>query len=513
MTERDAEAQVRAPDGVYAVSAAAPASDALPIDNDTPLFVDLDGTLVTTDTLYESALAGLRAAPASLLQWPLWLAQGRARLKSELATRARIDVGRLPYDERLCALLRQERARGRRIYLATAADASIAQAVADHLGLFDGVIASDGVHNLKGRHKLEAIRRVAGERFAYVGNGSEDLPIWVASAAAVVVNAGERLEREARSVAAVAAVLPRRTRPVRAAVRALRPHQWVKNVLIFVPVLTSFRFSDPAALLAAVLAFVAFCLCASATYIVNDLLDLNADRAHPRKRSRPFAAGQLPIPAGAALALALVAAGLALAAVHSPLLLATVAGYMVVTSAYSLRLKHYVLLDAIVLASLYTWRLFAGVVAARVDASVWLLGFALFVFLSLALLKRCAELVMIEAAQGPGAAGRDYRVADLRVLWPLGIALGACSVVVFVLYATAPEVRVRYASPGALWAVAVGLIYWLSRMWLKTARGEMSDDPIVYALRDRGSRVLIAAMIAAVLFAHFVPITALSEAP
>jgi 4-hydroxybenzoate polyprenyltransferase len=469
---------------------------------DVPLFVDLDGTLVVVDTLFESAMSALRRHPGSLVQWPLWLAQGKAVLKRELASRGPIDVGRLPYDETVCRLLREEHARGRRIYLATAADARIAHAVAEHLGCFEGVVASDGTVNLKGRRKLESIRQVA-QTFDYAGNAREDLAIWPAAQHAVVVGAPASVVRQARARGNVSQVVERRATGWRDLWQAMRPHQWVKNVLIFVPLLTSFRFTDAAALASALLAFAAFSMCASAIYILNDLLDLDADRAHPRKRNRAFAAGRVSIPAGLALSATLLLAGLGTAGSHSWPLLGVVASYVVVSTAYSLHLKQYVLLDAITLSALYTWRLFAGVVATGIDASVWLLAFSLFVFLSLALLKRCAELVVHENGSTASTPGRDYRVADMRVLWPLGVALGISSIVVFVLYANAPEVRARYASPLVLWLVAVGFTYWLARLWLKTSRGEMTDDPIVYALKDFGSRATLIAIVAATLCAHF----------
>lgn len=473
---------------------------------DEPLFVDLDGTLIATDSLHESALASLRKHPLAVLRWPAWIAGGRAHLKAKLAADAPLDAALLPYNEALCEYLRVQRQRGRRIYLATAADARIAQAVADHLGLFDGIIASDGLTNLKGVHKLQAIRRLVGERFAYAGNSAADLPIWSAASAALIVDARAAVESRVRAQGRVETVLPRRPGGLRSLLQALRPHQWVKNALIFVPVLTSFQLIQAQAIAGAALAFVAFCLCASATYVLNDLLDLAVDRAHPRKRLRPFASGRASIPQGLALAALLALAGLALAAANSPALFATVASYMLVTSAYSMHLKHYVLLDAVVLAALYTWRLFAGVVATGIEASVWLLAFSLFIFLSLALLKRCAELVVHESSGSTATRGRDYRVSDLRVLWPLGVALGACSIVVFVLYANAPEVRARYASPMMLWLIAIGLTYWLSRMWLKTSRGEMTDDPIVYALKDHGSRVTVLMIVVTALAAHFLRI-------
>jgi 4-hydroxybenzoate polyprenyltransferase/phosphoserine phosphatase len=477
-------------------------SDLADSSDDSPLFVDLDGTLIATDSLYETLLSCARVAPLTLLKLPYWLVRGRARLKAELAAAAKINAALLPYDQRLCALLRAEKQRGRKIYLATAANDRIAHAVAQVLGLFDGVIASDRQRNLKGKNKLEAISQVAGDSFSYVANSAEDIAIWSVARSAWLVNASAAVERRARSSSNVTRVLPPRRVALRDLLLALRPHQWVKNTLIFVPLLTSLRISDASAVWSALIAFVAFCACASATYVLNDLLDLNADRAHSRKRERVFASGKLKIWHGIALSGALLSAGLATAALQSPQLLGTLAGYMILSTAYSLQLKRYVVLDTIVLAMLYTSRLIAGGAATGIELSVWLLAFALFSFLSLALLKRCAELVLVDSTGAGEVKGRDYRVADLRVLWPMGVAMSVSSLVIFVLYVSSPDVRARYENPNILWIAAIGLAYWLGRMWLKTSRGEMTDDPIVYSLRDRGSRLIIIGIVIGTFVAH-----------
>lgn len=473
-----------------------------------PLFVDLDGTLVSSDTLYETMMAVARRRPSALLSLPALMLRGRAAVKRRLAQAASIDVTRLPYNAALCDYLSAERAAGRRIHLATAADELIAERVAAHLGLFDSVLASNGRSNLKGHAKLSAIRAAAPDGFCYAGNGREDLPIWWAASGAVIVHAPTTIERKVcTSGGIVERVIPHPGGMLRELLRAMRMRQWVKNLLVLVPLLTSFQFALGTSVLHALQAFVAFCLCASATYIVNDLLDLDADRAHPGKRNRPFAAGTASIPAGVALALLLFAAGLAVAALNSVALFVVVLLYLVATIAYSAALKCYVLLDVVTLALLYTLRIVAGAVAIGVQVSEWLLGFSLFLFLSLALIKRCAELVSSGALEAVQERGRDYRAADLRVLWPLGLAAGLCSVVVFALFVSAPEVRSRYASPSLLWLIAVGLIYWLGRLWIKTSRGEMTDDPIVFALRDFGSLAVIVGTIAVALFAYFVPVS------
>jgi 4-hydroxybenzoate polyprenyltransferase len=272
-------------------------------------------------------------------------------------------------------------------------------------------------------------------------------------------------------------------------------HQWVKNLLLWVPLFTAFVFTDPRILQLAAQAFLAFSLVASATYISNDLWDLAADRQHARKRRRPFASGLLPIHHGVAVACGLLVLGLAMGAAVSGSFLAMLVGYVVLTTAYSWSLKRYVVLDVLMLAVLYTWRVIAGAVATGLAVSTWLLAFSVFLFFSLALVKRCAELVSLTQSDQAHSHGRDYRTQDLVVLWPMGVGAGLCSVVVFGLFAGSPETASCYADPRLLWVVAIGLMYWLTRLWVKTARGEMHDDPIVFAFKDRGSRVTVAIMV------------------
>jgi len=285
---------------------------------------------------------------------------------------------------------------------------------------------------------------------------------------------------------------------------ALRVHQWVKNLLIFVPLFTAVAFGDLHKSLAACGAFLAFSLAASATYIGNDLWDLDSDRVHPRKRFRAFASAQLPITHGIAAAALLLGSALVLALAVAPAFAAMLVGYIVITTAYSWTLKRYVVLDVITLAMLYTWRVLAGSVAVAVVVTPWLLAFSLFTFLSLALVKRCAELVALQQAGRTAAHGRDYQVRDLVVLWPLGVGASLCSVVVFGLYIGSPGAESQYANTQLLWLVGVGLMYWIARLWVKTARGEMHDDPLVFALRDRGSRLAVLSMVAVTLAAQWI---------
>ena len=467
-----------------------------------PIVVDLDGTLVATDTLAESVLQLVKTSPARIAALPLWLASGKAGFKQALAKHSQISVATLPYNRELLDFLREEKANGRRIILATAAHKSIARRVAEHLEVFDDVIATSGGDNLKGERKLAAIEALVGNQFVYIGDHAADLPIWQRAQQAMLVaprsGAGARLRREvtfAREFYGEGRVLP-------AWLHALRVHQWVKNLLIFVPLLTSFGFLDPGHVFTTACGFLIFSVAASANYILNDLFDLDSDRAHPRKRNRAFASGRIGVLHGAAVALCLLALALTAAPILSLKFALVLVAYLFITVTYSLALKRYVLIDVLTLGLLYTLRIIAGAAVIGVVMSPWLLAFSVFLFISLALVKRCSELVSLERAGRTSASGRDYQVSDLAVLWPLGIGTTLAAVVVFGLFINAPDTQVRYLTPNLLWLVAFGLTYWLGRLWIKTLRGEMHDDPILFAARDGGSRVAIGGMVLVTLAAH-----------
>jgi 4-hydroxybenzoate polyprenyltransferase len=405
-----------------------------------PICVDLDCTLIRSDSLFEALIALLKKDPLSLLALPRWLAQGRAGLHREITRRAAVDPTALPYDGEVLAWLKSERQSGRSIWLSTPADPRFAQAVAEHLGMFDGVLASDG------------------------------------SRPGVACETG----KDGRVVKSFA----RDSRLATAILRLLRPHQWAKNVLIFVPLLAAHGEGGAHALLNAVLAFISFCLCASAVYVLNDLLDVEADRAHPRKCRRPLAAGQVPL--GMALALSpvlLVCAGLI--AVFLPPRFGVIVGmYAALTTTYSFALKGLVLVDAICLAGLYTLRIIAGAAASQVPLSFWLLLFAVFLFLSLAFVKRYAELDGLRRQMRLKAVGRGYHVEDLPLLQSLGTAAGYLSVLVLALYINSPAIESLYRRPKYIWTLCVLMLYWISRVWMKAHRGTMHDDPVVFAFKD-----------------------------
>jgi 4-hydroxybenzoate polyprenyltransferase/phosphoserine phosphatase len=453
-----------------------------------PLCVDLDGTLIRTDLLLESLLLLLKRNPLYLFRAVFWLMRGKAVLKAEIAARVTLNPAALPYNKELLAWLESERDAGREVWLSTAANEGLANTVAAHLGIFDGVLASDAQLNLAGKHKADQlIARFGQGAFDYCGNEWRDLAIWRHSRGAIVVDGGPALERQVGAHTAVLRIFSPRANRLRATLRALRPHQWAKNVLVLVPLLAAHRISDPSALSAGLCAVLAFCLCASSVYLLNDMLDLEADRAHARKSRRPFASGDLPLVTGFVLVPALLGAAALIAAFLPPNFQISLAGYYVLTVAYSFFLKRLLLVDAVALAGLYTARIVAGAGAATVALSFWLLLFSVFLFLSLAFVKRYAELDALRRQQRLQAAGRGYHVEDLAVLQNFGTSAGYLSVLVLALYINSPEIEPLYHRPKAIWMLCVLMLYWISRVWMTAHRGGMHDDPLIYAFRDRVS--------------------------
>jgi len=455
-----------------------------------PLVIDLDGTLLLTDMLHESAVGLLRAEPLSVLRIPLWLTRGKAVLKEELARRYEFDPALLPFNEPFVAWLREQRTAGRRLVLCTASDERIAGAVAAHLGIFDEVLASDGATNLGGSAKARfLVERFGQGGFAYAGNAAADLPVWRAAGMAVVVNAPDALAARVAQSCPVERSFPRLSAGLGEHLHMLRLHHWLKNLLLFVPLAAAHKMAEADRWPPLVMAFFAFCLCASAVYLANDLLDLESDRRHPRKRARALASGRVPLRRAVLLAPVLLAFSLGLGAVVGPAFLGWLGGYFLLTCAYSLALKRVALVDCLTLAVLYTLRIVAGGAAVGVPLSFWLLAFALFLFLSLAFVKRYAELLGQPPAGSGALHGRDYYATDAPMVSTLGVSSGYASALVLALYLNSEAVVQLYRTPECLWATVPVLLYWISHMWLKASRGEMHDDPLMFAVKDKASLV------------------------
>ena len=472
-----------------------------------PLCVDLDGTLVRSDTLHEQLVRAVLARPWALPGLGLSLLSGRAAFKRKVSTLGQLDPARLPYHEGLVAWLREEKARGRTLVLATAADESVAASIAAHLGIFDAVVSSNGSHNLKGEHKAERLAERYGKGgFAYAGNSTADIPVWQHSGQRILVNTSRRLDADVARTMEVERRFERGGRGlVRSLIKAIRAYQWVKNLLVFLPLLLAHRISDRAALLASLLTFFAFSLTASSIYLVNDLTDLDSDREHPRKRARPFASGDLPLSYGF-LGPALMIAGLTLAAVFVSIpTLVMLVIYVVVTTAYSSVLKTKPLIDVFTLAGLYTIRLLTGGIAAQIHVSIWLLGFSMFAFLSLAFLKRSSELTAAVREALKVNARRGYRPEDHGLLQVMGVAAAFLAALILALYLSSPEARAQYRSPMWLWLSVPIVLFAQCRLWLSSARGEMTDDPIVYAVKDPASWIAILCLVIVFALATLAP--------
>jgi 4-hydroxybenzoate polyprenyltransferase/phosphoserine phosphatase len=455
-----------------------------------PLAVDLDGTLVATDTLLESALSLIRQRPSSILLFLVWFSRGKAVLKAEISRRVTPHAESLPYRRELVEFLRGERNKGRTVVLATAAHRTIADSVAASLGIFDVVLASTDAVNLKGTLKRDALVRLYGSRgFDYIGDSKSDNPVWAACRIGHVVGPMRRLPRSVLAAGTRQGEAFSPAQPgVKTWLREIRVYQWVKNLLVFVPALINHHF-DAEILMALVIAFLGFSFLASGTYVINDIFDLEADRRHPRKSRRPLASGQIPIAQGILMATALLAAGILLG-LTSLRLAACLFIYLVLTLLYSSYIKGKPIIDVVVLAMLYTLRVYAGGLVSRAYVSPWLFQFSIFLFLSLAFVKRYSELERSRLQPSPEAHGRGYRVEDLSIIGQAGLGSGLLAGLVLALYVNGQDTLKVYPHPEMLWGVCPLFVYWIVRVWLVAHRGNMHEDPILFAFRDRVSYIV-----------------------
>jgi 4-hydroxybenzoate polyprenyltransferase/phosphoserine phosphatase len=456
---------------------------------DFPLCVDLDGTLVKSDLMFESFFALCKRNILFILFCAIWLLKGKAYLKQQIAEHVDLDMRLLPYHKAFLSYLRDQHTQGRRLILCTASHEKFARQVAAHLGLFADVVASDGIINLAGENKLRRLIAMFGiGGFDYAGNSHVDLTIWPHARRSILVNPAKGVQDAAERVSQVEQVFQEDQPQRQDYLRALRLHQWLKNILVFVPLVAAHQLDELTLVVQASLGFIAFCLCASSVYILNDLLDLSADRQHPRKQFRPFAKGALSIKSGTLLIPLLLIAALSITLALPEEFLLVLAIYYGFTLAYSLWLKKKVLVDVLVLAGLYTLRIIAGSAAVSIPLSFWLLAFSMFLFLSLALVKRYSELCSVLKTEHKFIQGRGYQVLDLTTLNSLGTSSGYLAVLVLALYINSYEISVHYTHVQLIWLLCPLLLYWISRIWVIASRGKMHDDPVVFTLQDRPSQ-------------------------
>jgi len=464
------------------------------------IYVDLDGTLIKTDILYESVLLLLKRNVLFLFILPFWLLKGKGNFKYKISQQVNIDPETMPYNEGFVKYLKGQNQKGRKLILATAATEKYAQAIANYLGIFDHIIASTENENISGSNKLEKIKADATD-FAYAGNDAIDMLIFPDAKESLIVTPTRGLKRRLSEIENISQVFESDTKKWKAGFKAIRMYQWVKNSLLFVPLLMSQQFTNSEAVLNIIIAFFSFSFLASATYIVNDLIDIPNDRKHIRKRSRSIASGALSIPVAISIAIILFSCSFIIALNVNLNFFYGLVFYLALTLLYSFKLKSYILIDTISLSLLYTTRVFVGALVINIMPSVWLITFSMFMFLSLALVKRCSELQMLEVASKHRTPGRDYTVSDTYILASMGVTSGFLSILVVVLYLNDVESISQYTYPEVLWFVCPLLLYWIGRMWIKTFRDEMHDDPIVFTIKDKGSLLCISSIFTIIVIA------------
>lgn len=469
-----------------------------------PIFVDLDGTLIATDTLVESILLFLRNNPINIFLLIVWLFKGKAKFKSNVVKNVKPKAELLPYNSEVLDYLKKEKKKGKQVYLITASNQIVADSIANYIKIFDGAYGSSRNINLSGKRKLDVIDKITqGTSFDYIGNSADDIPVWEKADRKILVNTPSRIKKKIIPISKVLTLIPRvNVLSIKTTLKAIRVHQWAKNSLLFLPILMAHQFSNINSLISTVWAFLSFSFCASSVYVLNDLLDLETDRKHPTKRTRPFASGDLSIAVGIMLLFGLLLVGIAISVIKlSTTFLIVLLFYMIVTTLYSLILKQILMVDVIILGGLYTLRIAAGSVASMVEVSSWLLVFSMFFFLSLAFMKRYADLILIKKNKDESIAGRGYSLEDLDLVQKSGITSGFVAILVLALYVNSAHVMVLYKSPILIWLVLPVLLYWLMRMWAVTNRGEMDDDPIIYAVKDKMSYVSIIIIIVIMILA------------
>lgn len=452
--------------------------------------VDLDGTLINSDMLVENLFLFLRRHPLRIFEMLFWLFGGKAFFKRRLADVDLPEVQYLPYNIPLIRWLKTQKNDGASLILATASDKRIANAIAEHLAIFDEVFGTEDINLSSERKRVALVDRFGEKGYEYIGNSAADLAVWRSASITHLAEPERGVLSAARKQCEIGMIFDNRQAYLPIVIKALRLHQWAKNMLIFVPLLASHQIFNSSLLWAGLIAFIAFGVCASSVYLLNDLLDLSDDRQHPTKRNRPLASGTLPIKHALFLIPTLLVGAFVLALWQLPFLFTGIlASYYLLTLAYSLWLKRVVMLDVVTLAMLYTVRVIAGAAAMSLVATFWILAFCIFIFLSLAFVKRYTELHNArQKGKQDKSAGRGYYPADFELLASLGGASGYISVLVLALYINEAASATLYKSPEWMWAACPLLLFWLSRVWLLAHRGEMHDDPIVFALRDSISR-------------------------
>jgi len=461
------------------------------LNDNIPLCVDLDDSFLKTDTLLESILITLKLKPFFLFLLPFWLIKGRAYLKSKISEIAMPNFNTLPINKEVENYIIQQKELNRKIILTTATNENIAKNIVSQTNLFDDFYASSDRHNLRALNKANFLTKQFGEyNFDYIGNSYDDLKVWKYSKNAIIINPSNKLLNKARKINNNITVINSEKATFYDFIKQIRVHQWLKNILIFFPFLLAHQVNLQN-FINSIFAFISFSFLASFVYITNDLFDLEADRQHPTKKNRPIASGRISISKAILSSFILLISGLIISLLLiNKYFLAILLAYLIITTMYTFSLKRIAIIDIITLSILYTLRLIAGGISTDVEVSQWLLGFSLFFFLSLATMKRYTELLVIKDLNKVNTSGRGYNIKDIPLIRTIGLASGYLSVLIFSLYLNSQKVISLYNHPKILWLITFSLLYWISRMWLISHRGEMNEDPIVYTAKDKVSYII-----------------------
>ena len=453
-----------------------------------PIVVDLDGSYIATDTLYESLVLLFFRRLLYLFLLPYWLSLGKAGLKASIANLVQLNWECLPRNDSLCKWLTLQKSEGREIILATAANEKVARSLASQSDLFSAVISSDSKTNIKGKQKALAINaHFGGEPWCYVGDSRADIDVWSSASSAVLAGRySDNLKQRVQAILPIEQEFPLPSMSIRGLLKQIRIHQWAKNLLVFAPAIAAHLTPTSTVIQSLLVAFLAFSCVASSVYLINDLVDLNADRQHPVKRFRPLASGQMPIPLAFMLAPTLLFLAVWIGASLPSLFLTILCIYFFTTCSYSFSLKRKPVLDCVMLAVLFTMRIIAGAYAIGLELSIWMLMFSIFLFLSLAFAKRFVELQQVSEGK-ESLPGRGYIASDIGFVSAIGTASAVVSVLVLGLYLNTPQSQLLYSSPIFLWALALIYLFWISWVWFKANRREMDDDPVIFAMKDRTS--------------------------
>lgn len=465
-----------------------------------PLIVDLDGTLIKTDMLFEGILVLLKKNILYFFVIFYWALYGKQTLKYKLAEIVTPNIDKLPKNIDFINFLKKQKKEGRKLVLATASTVKYANLYSEHLNLFDEILASDEKTNLKGKKKLEIIKETYSD-FDYAGDSMADEVIFSHATEFHLVNSNKKLIKKLQHKSNIT-VWGCSASSISDWITQLRIYQWIKNVLLFVPLFVTHQHINTDSAISTFLGFISFSVIASSTYILNDMIDINTDRNHPRKCNRPLASGKISIKHGIFGGAVLFLLGITISATISSNFLLIICTYLATTLAYTFHLKTYVLIDTIILAGLYTLRIIAGAILIKVELSFWLLAFSMFTFFSLALVKRCSEIHFVATEGKLSTKGRDYNTSDYDLLQSFGASSSLMSLLMLMFYIEDSFQQNFYNEPQLLWLILPAFAYFFMRIWLKTTRSEMHDDPIVFALKDKGTLITVLFIIITTLAAR-----------